>query len=69
MSIFKTFCIHIESGFEGKGEFGSLLKDEWDQLIETHPNLTMCEQKCICDKDIHYVICPILMKMLFGIIN
>ena len=24
--------LNIESGFEGKGEFGSLLKDEWETL-------------------------------------
>ena len=43
---------NIESGFEGKGEFGSLLKEEWARLIETCPNLAACDQKRICDEDI-----------------
>ena len=34
------------------GEFGSLLKDEWDRLVVTYPNLAACEQKRICDEDI-----------------
>ena len=47
---------NVESGFEKNGEFGSLLKEEWSRLIEIYPKLAVCEQKRICDEDIHKII-------------
>ena len=44
---------NVESGFERNGEFGSLLKEEWSRLIEFYPKLAVCEQKRVCDEDVH----------------
>ena len=50
-----SFNIHfnVETGFERNGEFGSLLKEEWDRLVEACQKLAACEQKIMADEDVH----------------
>ena len=68
----QSYNVHfnIESGFEGEGEFGSLLKEEWNRLIVTCPNLVPIEQNVLAMRTCtNLMICPVLMRTLFGITN